>query len=97
MGNIVRQSSQREGVVQLGTFESRSSFNPRETTMSRPSQSQTGAFFGILASALILVLTAMALVSTDGRPHHRYAQEQASDAMPVGFHFDQNRTASASR
>ncbi|MFZ2032074.1 MAG: hypothetical protein WAU68_17310 [Vitreimonas sp.] len=93
----MRHGHGREGVVQLGTFESGGGSQVREAMMSRPTQYQTGAFFGILASALILVLTAMALVSTEGRPHHRYAQEQISEATPAGFHFDQNRTASASR
>ena len=38
--------------------------------MSRPTQAQTGAFFGILASVLIFVLTAMALASMDSLPRH---------------------------
>ena len=38
--------------------------------MSRPTPTQTGAFFGILASVLIFVLTAMALASMNGLPRH---------------------------
>jgi hypothetical protein len=97
MENIVSLAPVREAVRQLGTFEFEGCFKRRETTMSRPTQSQKGAFCGILASALILVLTAMALVSTDGRPHHPYVQEPISEATPAGIHLDQNRTASASR
>jgi hypothetical protein len=57
--------------------------------MSRPSQSQTGAFFGILASALMLVLTAMTLASSDGpRRIHRLTQVEISQATPTGLSFD---------
>lgn len=38
-----------------------------QTTMSRPTETQAGAFFGVVASALIIVLTAMALASFEGR------------------------------
>jgi len=38
--------------------------------MSRPTESQAGAFFGILASALMLVLTVMALGSMSPAPRH---------------------------
>jgi hypothetical protein len=66
--------------------------------VSRPSQSQTGAFFGILASALILVLTAMALVSTaPPRPNHRLAPMEISEATPTGLSFDAMRGGSAGR
>jgi hypothetical protein len=64
--------------------------------MSRPSQSQTGAFFGILASALILVLTAMALASAEPRrPNHRLAQMEVSEAAPTGLSLDAMRGGSA--
>jgi len=38
--------------------------------MSKLTQTQTGAFFGILASVLIFVLTAMALASMNSLPRH---------------------------
>lgn len=38
--------------------------------MSRLTETQTGAFFGILASALIFILTAMALASMGAEPRH---------------------------
>jgi hypothetical protein len=53
--------------------------------MPQPSQTQTGAFFGIVASALILVLTAMALLSTDGRTHHQSARYETMEATPVSY------------
>jgi len=96
MGNIVRQSRRREGVVQLGTFES----DGGSQVMSRPSQSATGAFFGIIASALILVLTAMALTTPDRpRPERQMAQVEVTEATPTGLSLEalRNGNASASR
>jgi hypothetical protein len=94
----VRHGSRREGAVQLGTLDSDRGSQVREITMSRPSQSQTGAFFGILASALMLVLTAMALVSAaPPRPNHRLAQIEISEAMPTGLSLDAMRGGSAGR
>ena len=56
--------------------------------MSRPTQTQAGAFFGILASALMLLLTAMALASSaQPRRHlHFTAMESSmelSDTSPA--------------
>ncbi len=94
MGNIVRQTHQREGVVQIGTFES----DGGSQGMSRPSQSATGAFFGILASALILILTAMALTTpTATRATHQTAQVEVTEATPAGLPLKAMQGGSASR
>ena len=86
----MRRGSRREGIVQLGTFESDRGSKIRKITMSRPSQSQTAAFFGILAGALILVLTAMALTSADRprRPHYQTPQVEVSQAAPRGLSLE---------
>ena len=54
--------------------------------MSRPTESQAGAFFGILASALMLVLTVMALGSMSPAPRHHphIAAGQMFDEAPAG-------------
>jgi CDP-diglyceride synthetase len=66
----------------------------KEPIMSRPTETQTGAFFGILASALIFVLTAMALVSVgaqSSRPHHSVSavslNTPAAEASASEVHF----------
>ena len=55
-------------------------------TMSRPTESQAGAFFGILASALMLVLTVMALGSMSPAPRHHphISAGQMFDEAPAG-------------
>jgi len=49
--------------------------------MSQPTETQAGAFFSILAGALILVLTAMALESTSATPRQHHAQMSAELAV----------------
>ena len=67
----MRRDRGRESSVQVGTIDSGvRSPAARDEAMSRPTQTQTGAFFGILASVLIFVLTAMALASMNSLPRH---------------------------
>jgi hypothetical protein len=51
-----------------------------KAAMFRPTEAQTGAFFGILASALMLLLTAMA-VNAD---HPRPPSFAPADGSPAG-------------
>jgi len=50
--------------------------------MSRPTETQAAVFFGILASALIFTLTAMALASMGASPRHHphFSAEVVQDA-----------------
>jgi len=67
----VRRDRGRESGVQAGTIDSDArSQAASDPPMSKLTQTQTGAFFGILASVLIFVLTAMALASMNSLPRH---------------------------